>query len=406
MVQLDETRKLAAPEYRNDGCHVAPSCLDCPLPQCWYEMPKGEREAYRRMAERGKGGRSTAPGEAGRPGPAGRSGWVIDEAKVVALVQTGQAGQRPETGKDRGKLAVNNCYRPILQQPAETAVAALPVVPSRPLSAETLRAYSTYWLRWQSWAQSRGLEPLPADPAQVAGFITDLAEAGVRIATVRMALAALKAVHRDAGLPDPTTGDELRRVWKELRSADREVQRQPTGLTQQLLARIRATAARPRTNRDGKRESPERALARGRTDVVLVSLMRDAMLRPGEASWVTWGAIALKPDGSGTLRVRRGEPEMEEEVYLGPPTMQALAALRPAGAAPHHYVVDLSRPQITRRIQAAAKAAGLEGFFNGDSPRLGMAQDLEELPGKVALYYALARLIGGPPTLSRVVRSA
>ena len=404
MVQLDETRKLAAPEYRNDGCHVAPSCLDCPLPQCWYEMPKGEREAYRRMAERGRGGRSTAPGKAGGPGPAGRPGWVIDEAKVVALVQTGQAGQRPETGKDRGKLAVNNCYRPIVQQPAETAVAALPVVPSRPLSAETLRAYSTYWVRWQSWAQSRELEPLPADPAQVAGFITGLAEAGASIATVRIALAALKTVHRDAGLPDPTGDDEVKRVWKELRSADRGVQRQPVGLTQQLLARIRATAARPRTNSDGRRETPQRALERGRVDVAMVSLMRDAMLRPGEASEVTWGAIGVESDGSGTLLAQRGAGL--EEVYLGPPTMQALAEMRPGSPAPRDYVFRLSPVQIRRRIQAAARAARLDGFFSGDSPRLGMAQDLDELRGAVALYYALARAIGGPPTLSRVVRSA
>ena len=81
----------------------------------------------------------------------------------------------------------------------------------------------------------------------------------------------------------------MKRVWKELRSADRGVERQPIGLTQQLLARIRATAARPRTGRDGRRETAEHALTRGRTDVALVSLMRDAMLRPAEASVVTWG---------------------------------------------------------------------------------------------------------------------
>ena len=37
---------------------------------------------------------------------------------------------------------------------------------------------------------------------------------------------------------------------------------------------------------------------------------------------------------------------------------------------------DLSASQICRRIQAAAKAAGLGSGFSGHSPRVGMAIDL------------------------------
>lgn len=29
--------------YRDDGCSVSPSCLDCPLPRCRYEEPGGLR---------------------------------------------------------------------------------------------------------------------------------------------------------------------------------------------------------------------------------------------------------------------------------------------------------------------------------------------------------------------------
>lgn len=29
--------------YRDDGCEVSPSCLDCPLPRCRYEEPGGLR---------------------------------------------------------------------------------------------------------------------------------------------------------------------------------------------------------------------------------------------------------------------------------------------------------------------------------------------------------------------------
>ena len=165
MVQAEKTRELGIPQYPDEGCHIAPSCLDCPLPKCWYEMTQGERDAYRRKADAREGkAQHRTRGRPVSPGLAGRSSWVVDEAKAAVLLQTGQAGQGPETGNNRGKLAVNNGYRPIMQRSAGTAVAALPVVPSRSLSAETLRVYSTYWLKWQSWAHSRELEPLPADP--------------------------------------------------------------------------------------------------------------------------------------------------------------------------------------------------------------------------------------------------
>ena len=33
--------------YRDDGCEVAPSCLDCPLPQCKYDDPMWYRRERR-----------------------------------------------------------------------------------------------------------------------------------------------------------------------------------------------------------------------------------------------------------------------------------------------------------------------------------------------------------------------
>ena len=30
-------------EYRDDGCEVAPKCLECPLPRCRYDVKGGAR---------------------------------------------------------------------------------------------------------------------------------------------------------------------------------------------------------------------------------------------------------------------------------------------------------------------------------------------------------------------------
>ena len=58
---------------------------------------------------------------------------------------------------------------------------------------------------------------------------------------------------------------------------------------------------------------------------------------------------------------------------------QALQAIMPEDTAvvdPARRVFELSASQIGRRIDAAAKAAGLGEGFTGHSGRVGMAQDL------------------------------
>ncbi len=62
-------RELAIPPYPDDGCRMAPSCLDCPLPACWFEMTDGEKDAYGRQKDkeneesRDQGGCSTRVGD-------------------------------------------------------------------------------------------------------------------------------------------------------------------------------------------------------------------------------------------------------------------------------------------------------------------------------------------------------
>ena len=73
-------------------------------------------------------------------------------------------------------------------------------------------------------------------------------------------------------------------------------------------------------------------------------------------------------------------------LYLGPAAVEALLAIRPQEAVidPSASVFNLSAGQISRRIKAATKMAGLGVGFSAHSPRVGMAQDLSaagaELP--------------------------
>ena len=63
-------------------------------------------------------------------------------------------------------------------------------------------------------------------------------------------------------------------------------------------------------------------------------------------------------------------------LYLGTDTVSALLRIRPSKPDPWSRVFCLSDRQISRRIAAAAKAAGVLGDFAGHSPGVGMAIDL------------------------------
>ena len=130
---------------------------------------------------------------------------------------------------------------------------------------------------------------------------------------------------------------------------------------------------------------------RAAVDVALLEVMRDGLLRGSEASALRWGELEFHADGSGRLHVLRSKTDQTAEgavLYLGPAAVEALLAIRPQEAVidPGARVFGLSARQISRRIKAATKMAGLGEGFSAHSPRarVGMAQDLSaagaELP--------------------------
>ena len=74
--------------YRDDGCSLAPRCLDCPLPQCRYDLPPGELQAMLRRLEFRRylvAGLSVADA-ARRVGVAERTAWGwLREARTNAV---------------------------------------------------------------------------------------------------------------------------------------------------------------------------------------------------------------------------------------------------------------------------------------------------------------------------------
>ena len=176
----------------------------------------------------------------------------------------------------------------------------------------------------------------------------------------------------------------MKKVMAGIARVNGRPQRQAKPLTETALAAVKATAGIPRRHRGRaiRAENAWDARRRGQVDVALLSVLRDGLLRRSEASALRWGDVDVQEDGSARLHVRRSKTDPEAEgavLYIGSEAAAALVAIMPEGFAvvdPSTPVFELSESQIGRRVNAAAKAAGLGDGFTGHSGRVGMAQDL------------------------------
>ena len=79
-------------------------------------------------------------------------------------------------------------------------------------SPNTLRAYRADWADFTGWCAMRRLDPLPAEPATVALYLTDLAET-CKPSTLQRRISAISQAHSAAGHPPPTQSHVVRGVW-------------------------------------------------------------------------------------------------------------------------------------------------------------------------------------------------
>ena len=247
-------------------------------------------------------------------------------------------------------------------------------------SPHTRRAYTKHWRNFERWCHEMGLQAMPARSIDIVRYLNHLELAGKSLATVRLARSSLVHAFKLRGMKDHENPGRDGIVSETLKgmSTRSKPQKQAAALLPEALNAIRATAMLPRERSNGGRpEARERAMARGKVDVALCLLLRDAGLRRSEAAAITWEDIGSWPDGSGRLRIlrsktnRTGEPEV---VAITPAGMAALRrAIRPEEPEPGQSVFGLSERQISRRIKDAATAAGLGDGFSGHSGRVGLA---------------------------------
>jgi integrase/recombinase XerD len=240
----------------------------------------------------------------------------------------------------------------------------------RGLSRNTLEAYRSDLLQYGSWLRERGVAPLEVEHADVAAFLSDLAEGDgekppVAPATLQRKVACLRSFHRHLRREDLIVDDPTAHI-----RAPRQSRRLPKVLTREEVAKL---LAQPK--------GTEPAALRDRA---MLELMYACGLRASEAVDLDVSDVDL---GEAVLRAR-GKGAKERLVPVGSAAVSAVVAYlqrgRPQlvglGHEPRLFVnhrgQGLTRQGLYKIVQRHAIAAGLGSKMSPHTLRHSFATHL------------------------------
>lgn len=244
----------------------------------------------------------------------------------------------------------------------------------------TRRAYRTQWRTFAAWCAQFGRESLPAVPATLALFLTARAQADLKVASLGLALSAIRAAHFDAGFADPTANPEVRTVWEGIRRTHGAAPRCAAPLTADAIRAIVATLSKE-----------ER---RGVRDRALVLVGFGGAFRRSELVALDVGDLTVDPARGVLVRVQRSKTDQlgagaDVALPFGSHAdvcpVRALEAWRAASGVEEGALfrsVDrhgrvggrLDGRDVARTLKALAARAGIaSALVSGHSLRAGLA---------------------------------
>lgn len=87
-------------------------------------------------------------------------------------------------------------------------------------SQRTRDEYASQWRAFAEWCSARALRALPCEPATLALYLTDRADGGLKVPSLNVAIAAIAAQHRAAGVAPqdlPQRNPQVTEIWKGIR---------------------------------------------------------------------------------------------------------------------------------------------------------------------------------------------
>ena len=244
----------------------------------------------------------------------------------------------------------------------------------------TIRAYKSNFERFIEFCDQEKIVVLPTNQEAVASYIRDLSNGKLKSASIRIAVAAISAIHRLNEYSDPTSHPsvkiELRRMHRNL---GRE-SKQASGINAELLRKMLNTT--------------DNSLW-GLRDKALLLTAYDSMCRRSElVSLNIDDAIIDTKNMSFKIKLRRSKTDQDgigRWLYLSDMAQQALLAWIDTsnigtgklfrGIKRGQIISDeLSSAQVNRIYKSIAARSCVDGsvvkHISGHSMRVGAAQDL------------------------------
>ncbi|MEI7606781.1 MAG: site-specific integrase [Rhodospirillaceae bacterium] len=239
----------------------------------------------------------------------------------------------------------------------------------------TVRAYRSSWRDFDAWTTEHDLDALPASPATVVLYLTDRANAGIKVSTLRIALAAIGAAHQAAGLEFNAKQRDLVAVW--------------SGIRRKLGVRTERKAPVLKDDLADMLDKLDRTTLAGKRDAALLLVGFGAALRRSELVALDVADMSISREGVKVV-VKRSKTDQEGAgTEIGIASGRAAAAVqewisaaglttgplfrmvRKGGHLTADRLTDKSVADIVKRL---AGAAGLDAArYSGHSLRAGLA---------------------------------
>jgi site-specific recombinase XerD len=245
-------------------------------------------------------------------------------------------------------------------------------------SQNTLRAYASDWKHFTGWCAAHRASALPADPATVVLYLTDLARTA-KPSTIRRRMSAISVAHQAAGCPTPTNHIAVRSAWAGIRRTKGVAQAGKDALlTDQIRSMVNALPDNLLGIRDRCLLLVGFASALRRSELVALNVQDVADTHDGLVVTVT--RSKTDQDGEGRqIGVPYGSnpttcPVRALRAWLDASNLDAGPLFRPVDRHGQLGVRRLSDRAVALVVKRAAQAAGLNpALVAGHSLRSGMA---------------------------------
>lgn len=244
----------------------------------------------------------------------------------------------------------------------------------------TRRQYERGWAAFQAWCATTSVPALPAAPLTVGVYASHLAEKGLSVSTLRVALAAIGWAHKEAGHASPARHPDVERILEGILRTHGRPPERVEALLADDLHRVLAAAGN-----GSLRALRDRALV---LTGWLSGLRRSelAALQVSDVHWQADGVVLHVPRSKGdqhghgrdvacpaqqsddTCPVRALRAWLDASKVSEGPLFRSVGRLGTVGPG-------LDPDSIGRIVRQLAVRAGLSGRYAGHSLRAGVATE-------------------------------